>query len=210
MITENFSDLVGQNYRLIYADPPWKYYGDPNKDQAAGKHYDCMTTDELAQIPVREIAHQKSVLYMWSTGPMLKQSIDLIEKWGFHYRTVAHVWVKTSKSGNIIHGQGVRPSFVKQNAEYILVGSTDPKGRTLPLMSESIGQVVLCQRPENMHSRKPDNIRDLIVQTYGNVKRVELFCRFPSDGWDSWGNQVNQDFSKTKMDSLIDRIIESM
>lgn len=190
MITKNFNDLIGKNYRLILADPPWLYYGDPNKDQAAGKHYQCMSLEDLSALPVRKIAAPASVLYMWTTGPKLEDSIALIRAWGFNFRTVAHIWVKTSKSGNIIHGQGVRPSFVKQNAEYIIVGSTEKKGRTLPLESESIPQVVLEGRPGNIHSKKPDVFRDLVVETYGDIKRVELFCRFPAEGWDAWGNEI--------------------
>jgi N6-adenosine-specific RNA methylase IME4 len=190
IVTENFQDLIGQNYQLILADPPWLYYGDPNKDQAAGKHYNCMSLDELSSIPISEIRAKKSVIYIWSTGPKLKESIDLMQSWGYYYRTVAHVWIKISKSGNVINGQGVRPSFVKQNAEYILVGSTEQKGRTLTLESESIQQVVMHQRPGQVHSKKPDVFRDLIDETYGHIKKVELFCRYPAEGWDSWGNEA--------------------
>jgi len=190
MITNDFNDLVGQNYSIILADPPWLYYGDANKDQAAGKHYNCMSVKELSALPVKDIAAKSAVLYMWTTGPKLEESITLMNNWGFHFRTVAHVWVKTNSAGRVIHAQGVRPSFVKQNAEYILVGSTKKKGRTLSLLSESIPQIVLSQRPLNMHSRKPDVFRTLIEQTFGDVKRVELFCRYPALGWDSWGNQV--------------------
>lgn len=190
MITKNFNDLIGKNYRLVLADPPWLYYGDPNKDQAAGKHYNCMSLEELAALPIRKIVAPKSVLYMWTTGPKLEESIKLMQLWDFNYRSVAHVWVKTGSNGRVIHGQGVRPSFVKQNAEYIIVGSTDKKGRTLPLESESIPQVILEPRPQNIHSKKPDVFRELIVETFGPVKRVELFCRFPAEGWDAWGNEV--------------------
>ncbi len=191
MITKNFEELYGRNYQIILLDPPWLYYGDPNKDQAAGKHYNCMSFEELSALPIKRIAAPSAVMYMWATGPKLDESIKLIDALGFYYRTVGHIWIKTSKSGNIIHGQGVRPSFVKQNAEYLLIGSTIKKGRTLPLESESIPQVVLEQRPGNIHSKKPDVFREMIVETFGDhVKRVELFCRFPAAGWDAWGNEV--------------------
>lgn len=190
MITNNFNDLIGNKYQVILADPPWLYYGDPNKNQAAGKHYSCMNLQQLSKLPVKSIAAKDAVLYMWATGPKLEESICLINNWGFKFRTVAHVWVKTTKTGSVIHGQGIRPSFVKQNAEYILVGSMGKPGRTLPLCSESTPQIVLHSRPDNLHSKKPNVFRDLVVETYGDVKRVELFCRFPALGWDAWGNEI--------------------
>jgi len=190
MITNSFDNLIGGQYKVILADPPWIYYGDPNKNQAAGKHYNCMSLLQLSELPVQKICAKDSVLYLWTTGPKLEESMKLMESWGFRYRTVAHVWVKVSKSGNVINAQGIRPSFVKQNAEYLLVGSTGKKGRTLPLLSEAIPQIVKAQRPNNLHSRKPDIFRKLIVDTFGDVKRVELFCRFPEAGWDCWGNEV--------------------
>lgn len=190
LITKNFKDLVGKNYKIILADPPWSYYGDPNKDQAAGKHYDLMSYEDLTKLEVRKIASKTSVIYMWTTGSHLQTAMNLMNAWGFFYRCVGHIWIKTTLAGKIIHGQGVRPSFIKQMSELMLIGSTHQRGRPLELMAENIPQVVLAARPGNVHSKKPDIFRKLITDTYGNVKRVELFCRTPEAGWDAWGNEV--------------------
>jgi len=191
MLTKNFNDLVGQKYQIIYADPPWKYYGDPNKSQAAGKHYDCMTFEELSELPVRSIFDKKAVMLMWTTSSKMDESIALIKSWGMYYRGVHQVWVKTTNSGKIINGQGARPSFTKPTCEYLLIASTIKAGRIFPIFSENMANVVLEARPNNIHSRKPAIFRENIVTLFGNdLKKVELFARQNFQSWDAWGNEI--------------------
>ena len=175
-------------FAVIYADPPWSYYGDPAKDQACGKHYDCMTDDELARLPVRDLCRDDSVVLVWATCPRLDAAIRLISAWGFHYRGIPFVWVKTSKSGKVISGQGVRPTITKPTCELLLAGSTRKRGRPLPILDESMGQVVLA--PRGMHSEKPHVVRERIVGLFGDVPRIELFARHRCDGWHAWGNEI--------------------
>ena len=182
-------DLPQKKYSVILADPPWAYYGDPNKPQAAGKHYPLMHTRAIEELPVAGIASDKAACFMWATGPKLPEAIQVLRSWGFHYRGVAYVWVKTSASGGIIYGQGVRPTFVKPTTEFVLVGSTCKTGRPLRLLTEAQGQVVLAPRPGNKHSAKPAVFRDRIVELVGDVPRIELFARESVNGWDSWGNE---------------------
>lgn len=178
------------DYRVILADPPWSYYGDPDKDQAAGKHYPLMQTKDICALPVASMVAKPAACFMWATAPKLPEAIEVMRAWGFHYRGIAYVWVKTSTSGKIISGQGVRPTFVKPTTELVLVGSTCKTGRPLKLMTESQGQVVLASRPGNKHSAKPAVFRDRIVELLGDVPRIELFARERVPGWDAWGNEV--------------------
>ena len=183
--------MTGRNdYRVVLADPPWSYYGDPAKDQAAGKHYPLMQTKDICALPVSSIVAKPAVCFMWATGPKLPDAIEVMRSWGFHYRGVAYVWVKTSASGKIINGQGVRPTFVKPTTEFVLAGSTNARGRALPLKTEGQAQVLLASRPSNKHSQKPQEIHDRIVELLGDVPRIELFARRPTPGWDVWGNEV--------------------
>ena len=179
-----------RQYQVLLADPPWAYYGDPNKDQAAGKHYSLMQTTDIAALPVRGITAKRAACFVWATGPRLPEAIEVMRAWGFHYRGIAYVWVKTSAAGRIISGQGVRPTFVKPTTELVIVGSTCKTGRPLPLLTERQGQVVLAPRPGNRHSAKPPEIRQRIVELLGDVPRIELFARDRVDGWDAWGNEV--------------------
>ena len=41
------------------------------------------------------------------------------------------------------------------------------------------------------HSRKPDCVRDRIVELIGDLPRIELFARQKVQGWDSWGDQLD-------------------
>lgn len=178
-----------QRYGLIYADPPWHYDGDPNKDQAAGKHYPLMRNPDIAALPVGSITAAKAALFLWATGPRLPEAIEVMRAWGFHYRGVAYVWVKTARDGHIISGQGVRPTFTKPTTEFLLVGSTSRRGRPLKLLTEAQGQVVLA--PRGRHSEKPAVFRQRLIDLLGDVPRIELFARERVEGWDAWGNEVS-------------------
>ncbi len=177
-------------YDVISADPPWLHYGDPDKGQAAGKHYKLMSQDELSILPVRSIMNPNAALFLWATGPRLPLAIDLIARWKLHYRNVAFVWVKINKTGGIISGQGIRPTAIKQNAEYVLLATTKKTGRPLPLKTERMGQILLATRPQEVHSRKPTEIRNRIEELYGDVRRIELFARQDTPGWDTWGAEA--------------------
>lgn len=190
MLTRNFDDLPKNHYQVIYTDPPWKYYGDPNKDQAAGKHYSCMSYKELSDLPVKDLLAKHAVICMWATGPKMQEACNLFSEWGCYFRNVMRVWLKTKKNGELIAAQGARPSFVKQLDEFLLIGSTYQYGRTLPILTEKMNQNVRAPRPNNIHSAKPDIFRDDIVELFGDVRRLEMFARTAHPGWDAWGNQV--------------------
>lgn len=174
-------------YDIVYADPPWFYYGSQIKDAAAAKHYPLMSQQDLAALPVRRIMAKKAALFLWATCPRLDFAIDLIAKWGLHYRGVAYVWVKTNGRGEIIRGQGVPPTFTKPTTELLLAATTTPTGRPFPLHDLKQGQVVLHGRAQ--HSRKPAIFRRLIEELCGDRSRIELFARETDAGWDSWGAQ---------------------
>jgi len=174
-------------YALIYMDPPWFFFfGDPDKPQAAGKHYNMMSFDELAELPVPVILAKPGVVFMWVTSTHVDQGIDLLRVWGLHYRGIAYIWIKTTKDGQVIRGQGVRPSFVKPTTELVIIGSTEPRGRTLPLKTERQGQLIFAPRPPR-HSEKPLEARERIEELFGDIPRIELFARYKYPGWETWG-----------------------
>lgn len=193
--TVDLALLPQGTYNVILSDPPWQYYGDLNKDQAAGKHYQLMSLASLKQMPVANLMAPKAVHLMWTTSSQLANSIELLKAWGCHYRGVFQIWVKTTNDGKIISGQGARPSFTKPTTELLLIGSTKEKGRTLPIFSENMSQVVLAPRPDNVHSRKPEIFRQNIDKLFGSdVRKLELFARgHAHQGWDSFGNEVEED-----------------
>lgn len=177
-------------YDIVYADPPWFYYGSQVKDAAAAKHYPLMTQEDLANLPVRSIMAKRAALFMWATGPRLDFAIDLIRTWGLHYRGIAYVWVKTNARNDIIRGQGVPPTFTKPTTEFVLAATTMRTGRAFPLLDLAQGQVVLHRRAE--HSRKPAIFRKHIEALCGDRPRIELFAREGAAGWDSWGAEIDK------------------
>ena len=96
-------DFPNKKYNIIYADPPWKYRDkrqNPNSDRPArygGISYDVMDTNDIANLPVNEIAEDNCMLFMWVTFPNLQIGLDVIKAWGFDYRTLGFSWIKLNK-----------------------------------------------------------------------------------------------------------------
>lgn len=173
-----------KKYNIIYADPPWKYYGGLKKGSCT-QYYPVMTIDEICSLPIAELAAEDSILFMWTTFPKLYESFDVINAWGFEYKTVAFVWLKqTKKSRDWFTGCGF---WTRSNAEICLLAT---KGKPIRF-SKSVHQLIVS--PIEEHSKKPDITRDKIVELAGNLPRVELFARQKVCGWDAWGNEVKCD-----------------
>lgn len=177
-------DSARGGYEIIYADPPWKYVFSATAQRAVTNHYPVMTPEEMKCVPVKEIAADNSVLLMWATFPKLKEALDLMDAWGFRYSTTAFVWIKQNKrTPSLFWGMGY---YTRSNAEILLLGV---KGKPLKRLSHSIHQIVFA--PVAEHSKKPDVIREKIVELFGDLPRIELFARQTYPGWDCWGNEVN-------------------
>jgi N6-adenosine-specific RNA methylase IME4 len=180
---------IGQ-WDVALIDPPWQYYGAKDKWTAAEKFYPTIPAEQIAEIPVASIIRGNGVVFVWATSPLLDVAIRTMQTWGFHYRGVAFVWVKTKSDGTPIGAQGIRPSIVKPTAEFVIAGSRARRGRPLPISDESVRNVILA--PKREHSRKPDAIYDSIESLYPNAQRIELFARTTRAGWDSWGNETGK------------------
>jgi len=178
-------------YKIIYADPAWKYNSRANhktrfRGGACG-HYDLMSMEEIKALPIKKIADDNCVLFMWCTFPYLNEQIKLFEHWGFKYKTLGFSWIKTnSKNGKPFFGVGY---YAKSNCEICLMGI---KGKMKPI-SNKVSSVIIAPRRE--HSKKPDEVRERIVELFGNIPRIELFAREKIDGWYSWGNEIESDIS---------------
>lgn len=172
-------------YNVIYADPPWSYSNFQGKGSYYGdvsRHYKTLSLDELKELPIKELANENCVMFMWATFPNLKEAIELLEHWGFKYKTTAFVWVKVDKTGRPrTDGLGF---YTNSNAEIVLIG----KRGKLVRESKSVKQIVMAQK--RGHSRKPQGVYVRIEEMYGNVPRIELFARNRREGWDAWGDEV--------------------
>ena len=176
-----------KKYSIIYADPPWQYktYSKKGQGRSAEKHYPTMTLDEICLLPVEQLADDDCVLFMWTTVPFLRDCFSVLDAWGFTYKTVAFVWVKQNrKTDGLFWGMG---HWTRANAELCILATKGHPKR----ISASVHQVIVSHIEE--HSKKPDETRDRIVSLVGDLPRIELFARQKIDGWDTWGNEVNND-----------------
>jgi len=177
-----------KKYNIIYADPAWSYQAWKKDAKAAAglaeHHYDTMSIEDICNLPVKDIADQQCVLFMWVTYPQLKDSMKVIESWGFKYKTVAFTWVKRySKNKEYCKGLGY---WTRSNAEICLLATKGTANKLV--VDRTVTQIIDSVRER--HSKKPDEARDRIVQLLGDIPRIELFARETADGWDSWGNEV--------------------
>lgn len=144
-----------------------------------------MPLEDIKALPVSEIAAENCVLFMWTTIPFLRQSFEVIESWGFRYKTVAFVWIKKNrKADSLFWGNGY---WTRANAELCMLATRGHPKRE----SAAVHQVILTHIEE--HSKKPQEARERIVKLMGDVPRIELFARQKTDGWDVWGNEVESD-----------------
>lgn len=180
-----------KKYDVVLIDPPWSYFGDPNKMGAAGKEYSLMSQKDIQALNVKSLLKKNACVFVWATCPRLNFALDAIKSWGLHYRGIAYVWVKTNKQGKIISGQGVPPTYTKPTTELLLLATTKPTGRPLKLRRFNSPQVILAGRAG--HSEKPEVFRQDIVATLDNVSSLdflEIFARKTVPTWDVIGNEV--------------------
>ncbi len=181
--------MANKKYQIIYADPPWEYPARNNTNTRYGRgaigYYSLMKLEEIKALPIPEITDTNCMLFLWATFPRLEQALEVIKAWGFTYKTLGFSWIKTNKNnGKPFFGVGY---YTKSNAEVCLIGV---KGKPIKV-SNFVSSVLITPREE--HSKKPDIVRDKIVELVGNVPRIELFARQKTKGWDSWGNEVEND-----------------
>lgn len=174
-----------KKYQIIYADPPWRY-SNRSIRTGAEKQYQTMTLKGLCALPVKDLAADDAVLFMWATYPTLPDALKLMDAWGFTYKTLAFQWVKLNQSGNgYKFGLGF---WTRGNTEPCLLGVRGGIKRK----DNTVSQLIFS--PIREHSRKPDEVRDKIVRLMGgeNMNKIELFARTSTPGWDVFGNETNK------------------
>jgi N6-adenosine-specific RNA methylase IME4 len=178
------------SYRTIYADPPWRFatYSEKGKGRSAEAHYDCMSLAEIKALPVKDWAAPDAALFLWTTDPMLRHAMEVLDAWGFAYKTVAFYWVKLNKGrdGSVLAphdfftGMGF---WTRANPELCLLATRGHPQRR----AADVAKLLLAPRRE--HSRKPDEAQARIERLVDGPY-LELFARSSRPGWDSLGNQA--------------------
>lgn len=177
-------------YSIILADPPWRYNSRANhktrfRGGACG-HYGLMSTQDICELPIADLADENAVLFLWATFPMIQDAFKVIETWGFEYKTIGFTWAKLNPvTPTPFFGVGY---YTKSNAEPCLLAT---RGKVLKPAVNTVSSLIIAPRRE--HSRKPDEVYQRIEQMYPNARKLELFARNKRDGWDSWGDEIVSD-----------------
>lgn len=208
-MSDPFKDLPQKHFGAILADPPWRFEtwnnaqvvqkrGSKSTYKAASAHYKTMKLEELAALPVANLAEDNCVLFLWSCWPTLTDAIALVETWGFKYKTCAFDWMK-AHAGQIemfrddfdaLMGMGY---WTRANSEPCLLAT---RGRPKRINAD-VRQGIIAPRRE--HSRKPDEIHGRIERLVAGPY-LELFARQERPGWTVWGNETKK--FKSEWDSM--------
>ena len=172
----DLDELDGQ-YPIIYADPPWRYEHVKTENRAIENHYPTMDLDEICALPVSDIATPDSVLFLWTTSPKLAESMQVIDAWGYTYRTCM-VWDKDRI------GMGY---YARQQHELLLIAT---RGSVPVPEPENRPPSVIRLRRDDEHSAKPAEFYTMIERMYPELRKLEMFARTRRDGWAAWGNQA--------------------
>lgn len=164
-------------YPVIYADPPWRYENPPigASSRSIENHYPTMTLEEICALPVGDLAAQDAMLYLWATAPKLAECFQVIDAWGFEYRTHM-VWDKVSI------GMGYH---ARNQHELLLICK---RGQIPPPEAGTQPSSIYSEKRAE-HSAKPHWFYEMIEGAYPGLPKIELFCRSPREGWAVWGNQ---------------------
>ena len=164
-------------YPIIYADPPWRYENPPigASSRSIENHYPTMTLEEICALPVADMATPAAMLYLWATAPKLPECLQVVEAWGFEYRTHM-VWDK-------VHiGMGYH---ARSQHELLLIC----RRGDIPPPEAGTQPASIYREARGEHSAKPAFFAEMIESAYPGLPKIELFCRAPRPGWAVWGNQ---------------------
>ena len=167
--------------QVILADPPWRYAAaTASPRRRFENHYPTMELEDIKTLalPVADNA----VLVMWTTAPKVTEAAEVVDAWGFTYRTCM-VWDKG--------GMGMG-HWARINHELIFIAARG--NATTPAPALRLPSVLRI--PKTYHSAKPSIIYEWIESAWPDAEWLEVFARGVRPGWTGWGNAAtNPDFA---------------
>lgn len=197
-------------FKIILADPPWKFetWSERGQGKSPSQHYDCMSLDEICDMPVELLAAKDCVLCLWVTWPMMPIWNKVLKAWGFNFAGLGWEWIKYNpETGKYFFGLG--PGGTRKNLEPCLIATKGNPSLKQGFADDLLGAGQIpegvrsvrdfiechphdCLRSRNReHSRKPDEQYQRI-ETMFDGPYCELFARQAWQGWSAWGNQVDK------------------
>ena len=186
----NLVNLEEGPFGTVLADPPWRFSNRTGK--VAPEHrrlarYDTLTWKQIASMPVADVMEAQSHCYLWVPNALVAEGLRVLEAWGFTYKTML-IWHKVRKDGGS-DGRGV--GFYFRNVTEPVLFGVRGKLRTL---QPGRRQVNLLATRKREHSRKPDELYP-IIEACSPGPFLELFARYPQEGWSVWGNEASSEIT---------------
>lgn len=178
-------------FKLIYADPPWRFESWSPEHAGREVPYPTMTLEEIKKLPVADLADPDTVLVMWICWPHLTHALETIQAWGFVYKTCAFAWIKADAQQMELFRDDIDPFmgmgyWTRGNSEVALLATRGSPKRK----DAGVRQAII--EPRREHSRKPDCVYERIERLVDGPY-LELFARNePRPGWTKWGNDVGK------------------
>ena len=170
--------IVNKKYQVIYADPPWSYKNKKTGGSmisGAEAKYPTMTVEEICALDIP--AEKDAVLFLWATVPLLPEAFKVMEAWGFKYKTML-TWRKIMSLG--------MGYWYRGQCEHLLFGV---RGK---VKAFRVQKANFIQSKAGKHSEKPIEFRRLIEESTLHLpNKLEMFARSENEGWDVFGNEVN-------------------
>lgn len=165
-------------FDVIYADPPWEYEFSVSDSRAIDSHYPTMSLEDICakKTELENKLADDCVLFLWVPGPKLIEGLQVIESWGFEYKTDA-VWIKDKI--------GMGYYFRKKHELLLLATKGNPQ---IPKPENRPEDVINSPRTE--HSKKPEIVYEIIEKMFPNSNYLEMFSRLKRERWTSWGVDV--------------------
>jgi N6-adenosine-specific RNA methylase IME4 len=193
LISDFRDSMGGRKFGTVLADPPWQFINRTGKiapEHRRLSRYGTMTLAEISALPVEECLQPTAHLYLWVPNALLPEGIQVLNAWGFTYKSNI-IWHKERKDRGS-DGRGVGFYF-RNVTEILLFGARGKNARTL---QPGRTQVNYMSTRKREHSRKPDEQYPIIEGcSFGPF--LELFARGARDGWSSWGNQAVASYEPT-------------
>ena len=173
---DDLQTLIDKGYRFgtIYADPPWQYDNQTTR-APTDNHYVTMTVEEIAALPIKELAADNAHLHLWTTNSFIFECPRNMEAWGFEYRS-KFTWCKPC------FGLG---NYWRIATEDMLLGVRGSQS------FRDNGLINWLEIDRGEHSAKPEPIRRLIERASPGPY-LELFGRRKVVGWTVWGNEIDR------------------
>ena len=168
-------NITLKRYTMLAIDPPWPKH--QKGARGAQKHYDLMTMEEIASLPIEDLAAENAVIWLWVTNATMKEGHDILRKWGFEPKSIL-TWFKFRPQ----IGLGV---YLRNCTEHVILAV---KGK-MPIHVKNQPSWFIA--PTARHSEKPQEFFDIAERCYPEGERLELFARHRHHGWDAWGNEAD-------------------